>query len=114
MGGAEGVVDVDVGVGGECLGELALPGFELLLGGGFHLVGGVGGQAAGFALFLGVEAEVLEQQHFAWLQCGGFQFGFLTDAIGGELHIDAKELGYVLADVSEGVLVVHCLGPAEV
>ena len=88
--------------------------FHLFFGGGFHLVGRVVGQAAGFTLFLGVEAEVLEQQHFAWLQCGGFQCGFLTDAIGGELDIDAKELGYVLADVSEGVLVVHRLGPAEV
>ena len=68
VGGAEGVVDVDLGAAGEGLGEAGLVGF---LG--------------------GVKAGVFQQQHLAGLQ-GGAQGGdFLADAIRGEHHHLAED-----------------------
>ena len=113
VGGAKGVVDVDVGVGGQRLGKLALLLFHLLLGGGLHLVRGVVGQSARLALLLGVEAEVLQQQRLTRLQGAGFKLGFLADAIAGKLHIDAKQLSHMRTDVPERKLVVVAFGPPQ-
>ena len=113
VSGAKGVVDVDVGVGGQRLGKLALLLFHLLLGGGLHLVRGVVSQAARLALLLGVEAEVLQQQRLTRLQGAGFKLGFLADAIAGKLHIDAKQLSHMRTDVPERKLVVVAFGPPQ-
>ncbi len=64
MGGAEGVVDVEVAEGGELFGELGVVCF-----------------------FAGVEAEVLEEKGLAGLELGGELGGELADAVGGEGYV---------------------------
>ena len=67
VGGAEGVVDVDVAEGGEFLGE------------------------GGIVLFLlGVEAQILEEEDFAGGGLHGFDFG--ADAIGRHFDGAAEQL----------------------
>ena len=61
MGGAEGVVDVDVAEGGEFFGK-----FGIVL------------------FFLGVVAEVFEEQNFAGFGKHGLDFG--ADAIGRHFY----------------------------
>jgi hypothetical protein len=43
-----------------------------------------------FFFFL-IKTQVLEQQYFAGLQCGGFAGGFLANTIVGELDVDATK-----------------------
>ncbi len=62
---AEGVVDVDIGQRGQRLGE---------------------GRIVGF--FLGVEAQVFQQQHLAGLELAGHLAGHFADAIGRKGHVD--------------------------
>ena len=69
VGRAEGVVHVAVRIRGQLLGEFLLAFLDGFLGGCLFLIRGVVGQAAGFAFFLGIEAEVLQQQDFTRLQC---------------------------------------------
>ena len=66
MRGAEGVVDVVVGELGQFPGELLVVG-----------------------LFLGVEAQVLQQQRLAFLQLARHLFGLDADAIGAEADVFA-------------------------
>ena len=65
MGGAEGVVDVDLGQRGQRLGEGWIVGF-----------------------FLGVEAQVFKQQHLAGFELAGQLSGYFADAVGSESHVD--------------------------
>ena len=69
MGGAEGVVDVDVGVDGERLGELRV-----------------------VLLLLGVEAEVLEQDHLAGLEPRDGVLGADAERVAGHGHGPAEQL----------------------
>ena len=90
VGGAEGVVHVDVGIGCEGLGEDFLTLFHLFLG---SVVSGVGFvDADGLAFFLGVEAEVLDQEHLA----GHEGFGGIKSfgSVGSELDGNAEGLGH--------------------
>ena len=73
MHGAEGVGHIDVGHGGELLGEL---GVVLLL-----------------AL---VEAEVLKQQQLARLESGGLGLGVLADDVLREDDVHAQKPGQPL------------------
>ena len=109
--GAECVVDVAVGVGREFPGEFLLAFLNGLLGCCLLLVGGVIGESAGFAFFLGVVAEVLEQQGFAGLEGCGHLIGLL--AVGSEGYGSAEALRDMLDDVSEGEFGVDLLGASE-
>ena len=92
MGGAEGVVDVNVGQFGEQLGEVGVVLF----------------------LFL-VEAEIFQEQDFAVLEGGGELFDGGADAVVGELHGLAEELGEAGGAGLEGVFGFgSALGSAEV
>ena len=73
MGRTEGVVDVDVGQRGQLLGE---------------------GRIVG--LFLGVEAQVLQQQHLAGFQLPGQLVGYFADAVRRKGDVDA--LAQLLAE----------------
>src|SRR5208282_812932 len=64
MGRAEGVVDVELGERGQLPGEILVVLF-----------------------FLGVEAQVFEQQRLALLELKSHFFGFGTDALGAETNI---------------------------
>ena len=89
----EGVVDVAVGIRGQLLDELLLGTLlEGLLGGILLLLGGILGQAAGLALLLGVEAEVLEQYDLARLNLLAHPGSLLTHAVTGELDLHAQVL----------------------
>ena len=81
MRGAERVVDVDVAVGGELLGEHALLGLERLLGG---LVGRLvlAVLLLALGLLLLVVAGVLEDEHVAVLE--GRDLGVRRGAVGRE------------------------------
>ena len=75
MHGAEGVGHIDLGHGGELLGEL---GVVLLL-----------------AL---VEAQVLKQHYLAGLQSGGLGLGVLADDVFGHDDVHAQQLAQALGD----------------
>ena len=64
VGGAEGVVDVEVAEGGELFGELGV-----------------------ICLFFGVEAEVFEKEGLAGFELGGELGGEFADAVGGEGYV---------------------------
>ena len=96
--GAECVVDVDVGEGGELPGEAGIVGF-----------------------FFGVEAEVLEQEDLARLELARHFFGDLAYAVGREGDVDAfseflvEELAEAVDDRAHGVFRIGlALGAAEV
>jgi len=72
MGGAEGVVDVDVGQRGEGLGE---------------------GRIVGF--FFGVVTQVFKQQYLAGLELAGKVGGDFADAVRGEGYVDLCAEGFV-------------------
>ncbi len=72
MSGAEGVVDVEFGELGELLRKM----FVVLF-------------------FLGVEAEVFEQQGLAFLELERHFFGFGTNALGAEANIFAARQFFV-------------------
>ena len=84
MGGAEGIVHVDITelgkAGTECcdLGRIGLHAIAL----------GV----LGFALFLNVEADILKQDDFSRLECGTGSLHLGSDAVVEELHRAAKQL----------------------
>ena len=82
------------------LGELLLALLYGSLGGFLLLVGGVLGQSAGLALLLGVETQVLEQEHFAGLQGSGLSVSL--HAVGSELYLSAEQLLDAADDVLEG------------
>ena len=87
---AERVVNIAVGIRSQPLDELLLAGLHCLLRGGFLLVAGVVGQSAGLALLLGVEAQVLEQQHLSGLQRSGLFRGLVAHAVVGEVDFHAQ------------------------
>ena len=92
MGGPERVVDVDVGVRGEGRGE----GRVVLL-------------------FLGVEAEVLEQQHLARPEALDRVLGADPERVAGDRHVPAQELGQDLPDRPQPEAVLDlAVRPAEV
>src|SRR5450759_3784863 len=72
MGGAEGVVDVEIGELGELLRKMFVVGF-----------------------FLGVEAEVFEQQRLAFLELERHFFGFGPNALGAEADVFAARQFFV-------------------
>ncbi len=103
VSGAECVVHIYVGVRSQSLGEVFLTFFHFLLGvsvGGIFLV-----DAHGLAFFLGIEAEVLEQESLAGLQSGSHVSG--GSAVGSELYVGAESLGYGVLDLRERHLGVH-------
>ena len=100
VGRSECVVDVAVGVGCQVLGEFLLAFLHCGLGGLLLLFGGVLGQSAGLAFLLRVEAQVLEQEHFAGLEGGGLLIGL--HAVGSELHLSAEQFLYASYNVLEG------------
>lgn len=106
---AEGVVDVAVGVGGQPLHELLLRSLHGLLGFGLLRVVGVVGQAAGLALLLGVETQVLQKHHFAGLQIAGHAGGFVARAVAGEEHLASEQPLDVGDDLTEGVFGIGIL-----
>ena len=112
MGGAERVVDVAVRIGSEFLHELLLGLLDSLLGSLLLFLGGILGETAGLAFFLGVETEVLQEEGLTRLQGSGLRVGLL--AILGELHGNAQALGHMVHDVLEGELRIHLLGTSEV
>ena len=90
---AECVVDVAVGIRGELLDELLLRTLlQGLLGGVLFLLGGVLGQAAGLALLLGVETQVLKQHDLARLDVLAELGSLLAHAVAGELYLHAEVL----------------------
>jgi hypothetical protein len=92
MGGAEGVVDVDIGELGEFLAEGVVVGF-----------------------FFVIIAEVFEQGDFAILEFRGGFLGDFADAIGDELDRDADEDGEGRDYRGEALLgVALALGTAQV
>ena len=112
VGRAESVVHVAVGIGGELLDEGLLGLLDGLLGGLLLVLGGVLGEAARLAFFLGVEAEVLEEESLTRLQGRSLLVRLL--AVGGELDGNAQALGHVVHDVAQGELRIHLLGTSEV
>ena len=106
----EGVVDVAVGIRGQPLDELLLRTLlEGLLGGILLLLGGVLRQAAGLALLLGIETQVLEQQHLARLEGLGHLGGLLAHAVTGEGDLHAEVLLDGRDDLFEGVFGIGVL-----
>ena len=103
VGRSECVVDVAVGVGCQVLGEFLLAFLHCGLCGFLLLFGGVLGQSAGLALLLGVETQILKQEHLAGLQGRGLLIGL--HAVGSELHLSAQQLLYAADDVPEGEFV---------
>ena len=92
MGRPEGVVDVDVGVGGERLGELRV-----------------------VLLLLGVEPEVLEEQHLAGPHPLDRVLGADAQGVAGDGHVPPEQLGQALADRPQPQPVLDlAVGPAEV
>ena len=90
---AESVVDVAVGIRSEFLDELLLRAlFQGLLGGVLLLLGGVFGQTAGFALLLGVETQVFEQNHLAGFDVPAHLGSLVAHAVAGELNLHAEVL----------------------
>ena len=92
MGGPEGVVDEDVGVGGERRREGRI-----------------------VLLLLGVEAEVLEQQDLAWPQALDRVLGPDAERVAGDRHVATEQLGQPLPDRPESEAVLDlAIGAAEV
>ena len=111
MGRSERVVDVDVGIRSQFLGKFLLLFLQFFLGCGLFLVGRELG--AGLAFFLFVEAEVLEQQHFARLQ--GCNLCVSLHAVVAELDFGAQIALDGRDDLLERVLRVGVLfGSAHV
>jgi len=96
VGGAEGIIHVDVG-------ELAEAGAESgdLSGVGLHAVPlGI----LGLALLLNVEADVLEQDDLAWLEGGAGGLDLGANAVVEELHRLAEDFLKLCGDWLERVL----------
>ena len=84
----ESVVYINIGVAGQCLGELLLSGLELLLGSivcGILLL-----DSTGLAFLLGVETYVLKQQSLTVLKSGYLLL--CLSAVLSELNIYTKAL----------------------
>ena len=91
MGGAEGVVHVDLAEGGEFFGKPGVVG-----------------------LFLGVKADVFEEQDLAVPETGRGGFGFRADTIADEFNGGGNQLTEPVGDGFERVFrVLLALGPAE-
>ena len=91
MGGAEGVVDVDLGQAGQLLREAGVVG-----------------------LLLGMEAQVLEQEHLARPQTARSRLDRGADAVGDRLDGAAQQLGQAHGHRRHAEAVDHlALGPAE-
>ena len=84
VGGAERVVDVDVGQRGKRLGKGSTLG--LVLGG-----------------LLLVEADILQQHDFARLQRSGQRLGAVADHVVGKLDLDSQQLGEAGRHRLEGI-----------
>ena len=97
---AECVVDINVGIACESLGEFLLALFHGLLG--CVITGVVLVDAHGFAFLFGIEAEVFEQENFAGLELLGSLLSF--HAVGSELHVAAEGFGHGVADLKQGEL----------
>ena len=82
------------------LGEFLLAFLHCGLCGFLLLFGGVLGQSAGLALLLCVEAQVLEQEHFAGLEGSGLLI--CLHAVGSKLHLGAEQFFYASDNVLEG------------
>ena len=100
---AECVVYVNIGIGGEFLGKCFLKLFHFLLG---CIITGVGLlDAYGLAFFLGVEAEVLKQEHFTGLE-GSCHLGSVG-AVGSEFHVATKCFCHYILNLEERHLGVN-------
>ena len=97
MSRSEGVVHIDVGIRGQRFRELFLRGFHGFLG--FIVFGSTFLHAHGLSLFLGIEAQVFEQQHLAHFQGCGLLLSL--GAVGCEGHGHAKRLLHIFANLSE-------------
>ena len=95
VGGAEGVVHVDIAVGGELFGHLLLLGLHLGLLGGIFLVAHLVG-LLDLAFLRLVEAGVFQHEDLSGLEGGGLGVGVL--AVIGELDIQVQVLGKIVAD----------------
>ena len=98
MGGAKGVVNVDLGEGGELFGE---------------------GWVVGF--FFRMEAEIFQEQNLAGLELAGKFRGNVTNAVGGKADIDVEadvvveQFAKAVDDGAQGILGVGlAFGAAEV
>ena len=87
---SERVVDITVGIGGQAFGKLFLARLQRFFCSGFLLVGRILRQSARFALFLGVETEVFEQQHLSGFQRSGLLGSFFAHAVAGEIDFHAQ------------------------
>ena len=91
VGGAEGIVDVNLG------------GTEKFLSEGRIVL-----------FFFGMEADIFEKKYFAGFEGGARLVGFGTDAVGGKVNGAMKFLCQVGGDGTEGVLFLGlALGPTE-
>src|SRR5574344_2332549 len=83
VSGTESVIDIAVGIRSELLCEFFLRSLHGSLGSSFFFVGSE--FTSWFAFFLGIEAEVLQQQGFARFQ--GFHGIVGFHAVGSELYL---------------------------
>ena len=92
VGGAEGVVDVDVGVAGQRLGELRI-----------------------VLLFLGVEAQVLQEDAFARLEALDRVFRAGAEGVARDGNRHLEQLRQALGDGAQAHAVLDlAVRPAEV
>ena len=97
VSGAEGIVHIYVSIAGQGLGKLGLACLHLLLGG--IIVGIILLDTNGLAFLLGVEAQVLEQEHLTGLQLIGLSLGIGT--ILSKLHRGAQRSGYSTGNLAQ-------------
>ena len=100
MGGAKGIVDIDIGVGGKLLGKLLLT--ILHLGLSLVILRGALLDTNGLTLLLGIETEVLQQQRLATLE--GSHLGVGLAGILGKFHVHAEGVADVLDNLTQGEL----------
>ena len=105
VGGAKSVINVILSIACQSLGELLLRGLDGFLGFIVTLFAFL--DATRLAFFLGIEAEVLEHQHFTGFHGGHLVTGF--HAVLCELHGTAQQLFQMLDDGLDGELRVGIL-----
>ena len=106
------IVDVAICVAGEGFHELLLGGLHGSLGGFLFLIGGILCQTAGFAFFLCVVAEVLQQEGLTGLQ--GISLGLGLLAVLCKLYGNTQAFAYAAHDVLEGEFGIYFLGTTQV
>ena len=91
MGGAEGVVDVGVGQGGQAPGKIGV-----------------------VVRFTRVETQILQQQDFTRSEAGGLLPRVGADGVGGELHRRVHQFGQTIGHGAQTEFGIHlALGPTQ-